>query len=98
MDTADGPVTAGPEQLVARIQDLQARLESVGDAATREVADELVSAIVQMYGAGLQRILDLLGGAGDGGPARSPPRSPRMRSSARCCSSTTCTQWRSRTA
>jgi Fe-S cluster biogenesis protein NfuA/nitrite reductase/ring-hydroxylating ferredoxin subunit len=51
---------AAPEQLVARVQELQERLEATGDAATREVADQLVSAVVQMYGAGLERILELL--------------------------------------
>jgi Fe-S cluster biogenesis protein NfuA/nitrite reductase/ring-hydroxylating ferredoxin subunit len=57
----------GIEQLVQRVQDLQIRLEATGDAATREVADELVSAVVQMYGAGLKRIVDLLAGAGEAG-------------------------------
>ncbi|HEY6523518.1 MAG TPA: NifU family protein [Solirubrobacteraceae bacterium] len=60
-----GPVA--PEQLVARVQDLQERLEATADAATREVADALVSAVVQMYGAGLERIVELLGGAGEAG-------------------------------
>jgi Fe-S cluster biogenesis protein NfuA/nitrite reductase/ring-hydroxylating ferredoxin subunit len=53
-----------PERLVQRVQDLQARLEATSDAATREVADQLVSAVVQMYGAGLERIVELLAGAG----------------------------------
>jgi Fe-S cluster biogenesis protein NfuA/nitrite reductase/ring-hydroxylating ferredoxin subunit len=62
MDTAG--VIPGPEQLVQRIQDLQERLEATGDAATREVADQLVSAVVQMYGAGLERIVELLAQGG----------------------------------
>ncbi|HET6864924.1 MAG TPA: NifU family protein [Solirubrobacteraceae bacterium] len=45
------------EQLVERVQDLQAQLESSAPSTTREVADELVSAVVQMYGAGLERIV-----------------------------------------
>jgi len=60
-------VIPGPEQLVQRIQDLQERLEANGDAATRDLADQLVSAVVQMYGAGLERIVELLAGAGDAG-------------------------------
>jgi Fe-S cluster biogenesis protein NfuA/nitrite reductase/ring-hydroxylating ferredoxin subunit len=55
------------EQLVGRVQDLQERLEAAGGAATREVAEELVSAVVQMYGAGLERIVELLAGAGEAG-------------------------------
>jgi Fe-S cluster biogenesis protein NfuA/nitrite reductase/ring-hydroxylating ferredoxin subunit len=60
-----GSVTA--EELVQRVQGLQERLEATGDVATREVADELVSAVVQMYGAGLERILSVLAGAGQDG-------------------------------
>jgi Fe-S cluster biogenesis protein NfuA/nitrite reductase/ring-hydroxylating ferredoxin subunit len=56
-----------PEQLVERVQDLQARLESTGVSGARELAEELVSAIVQMYGAGLERILDRLLAAGEDG-------------------------------
>jgi Fe-S cluster biogenesis protein NfuA/nitrite reductase/ring-hydroxylating ferredoxin subunit len=55
------------DQLVGRVQDLQERLEAAGDAATREVAEELVSAVVQMYGAGLERIVELLAGVGEAG-------------------------------
>lgn len=59
----DAEAMATPEHLVARVQELQERLEATGDAATRAVADELVSAVVQMYGAGLERIVELLIGA-----------------------------------
>jgi Fe-S cluster biogenesis protein NfuA/nitrite reductase/ring-hydroxylating ferredoxin subunit len=48
------------EQLVERVQELQGRLESSGDSGTRAVAEELVAAIVQMYGAGLERIIGTL--------------------------------------
>jgi Fe-S cluster biogenesis protein NfuA len=67
----DGPPVASadrPEALIARVQDLQARLdESGGEASTRALADELVSAVVQMYGAGLERILAGLFEAGEDG-------------------------------
>ncbi len=56
-----------PDDVLLRVQELQARLDSCGDAATREVAEELVSAVVQMYGAGLERIVGaLLSGGGEG--------------------------------
>jgi Fe-S cluster biogenesis protein NfuA/nitrite reductase/ring-hydroxylating ferredoxin subunit len=55
------------EQLVERVQDLQARLESSPESATREVAEELIAAVVQMYGAGLERILGTLFEAGPQG-------------------------------
>ena len=41
------------------MQELQAALDSAADVGTRELADELVSAIVQMYGAGLERVVGL---------------------------------------
>ncbi|PZS07650.1 MAG: hypothetical protein DLM64_14480 [Solirubrobacterales bacterium] len=66
MEAAAVP-TEGPEQLVSRVQDLQARLEAAPDPATREIAEQLVSAIVQMYGAGLERVLEGLFAAGEEG-------------------------------
>ena len=59
--------TEGPDELVLRVQDLQARLASSGDPATRHLAEELVSAVVQMYGGGLERIVELLDAGGEEG-------------------------------
>ena len=47
------------EQLVARVQELTGRLEDLDDEACRNLAEELTSAVVQMYGAGLERIVEL---------------------------------------
>jgi len=58
--------THAPEDLFERVQALQERLDANGDPHTRELADELVSAVVQMYGAGLERII---GGMFAAGPA-----------------------------
>jgi len=55
------------EQLVQRVQELQEQLESSRDSATRELAEELVSAVVQMYGAGLERVLTSVFEAGPEG-------------------------------
>jgi Fe-S cluster biogenesis protein NfuA/nitrite reductase/ring-hydroxylating ferredoxin subunit/phenylpyruvate tautomerase PptA (4-oxalocrotonate tautomerase family) len=49
-----------PEQLIARVQELTGRLEDLEDAACRNLAEELTSAVVQMYGAGLERIVELI--------------------------------------
>jgi Fe-S cluster biogenesis protein NfuA/nitrite reductase/ring-hydroxylating ferredoxin subunit len=47
-----------PEQLFARVQELQDQLDSSGaDPSILDLAGELVSAVVAMYGAGLERIL-----------------------------------------
>jgi Fe-S cluster biogenesis protein NfuA/nitrite reductase/ring-hydroxylating ferredoxin subunit len=59
------PVSA--EDVVGRVQELQAQLDSAGDSATREVAEELVSAVVQMYGAGLEKIFSALAAHGEAG-------------------------------
>jgi Fe-S cluster biogenesis protein NfuA/nitrite reductase/ring-hydroxylating ferredoxin subunit len=56
-----------PEELLERVQELQDRLDSIGDTATQKIAEELVSAVVQMYGAGLERILERLLAGGEAG-------------------------------
>lgn len=67
MGTATDPLTEDAQELVERVQDLQARLEAFGQSIPRGLADELVSAVVQMYGAGLERILaTLLQGGAEG--------------------------------
>jgi Fe-S cluster biogenesis protein NfuA/nitrite reductase/ring-hydroxylating ferredoxin subunit len=48
-----------PDQLIARVQQLTGRLEDLDDPACRELAEELTAAVVQMYGAGLERIVEL---------------------------------------
>src|ERR1700730_2295239 len=58
-------LSEGHEQLLQRVQELQARLDSAEDPATREIAEELLSAVVQMYGAGLERIVGSLLSAGE---------------------------------
>jgi Fe-S cluster biogenesis protein NfuA/nitrite reductase/ring-hydroxylating ferredoxin subunit len=52
------------DQLVERVEDLQAQLESTGESSTRALAEELVTAVVQMYGAGLERMVASLMDAG----------------------------------
>jgi Fe-S cluster biogenesis protein NfuA/nitrite reductase/ring-hydroxylating ferredoxin subunit len=56
-----------PEQLLDRVQELQARLESAGDPDTRALAESLVSAVVQMYGAGLEGVMRRLMAGGETG-------------------------------
>ena len=42
------------------MQELTGRLEDLDDPACRELAEELTGAVVQMYGAGLERIVELI--------------------------------------
>ncbi len=67
MDTAIKRSTEDGRELVERVQELQARLESSPDSSARDLAEELVSAIVQLYGAGLERILAAMMAAGSEG-------------------------------
>jgi Fe-S cluster biogenesis protein NfuA/nitrite reductase/ring-hydroxylating ferredoxin subunit len=48
------------EQLIARVQELTGRLEDLEPGDGRELAEELTGAVVQMYGAGLERIVELI--------------------------------------
>jgi Fe-S cluster biogenesis protein NfuA/nitrite reductase/ring-hydroxylating ferredoxin subunit len=68
------------EQLFARVQELQDSLESAPDSGTKDVAQELVSAVVQLYGEGLERILTMLfeGGEGAADFAASLPEDPLL--------------------
>jgi Fe-S cluster biogenesis protein NfuA/nitrite reductase/ring-hydroxylating ferredoxin subunit len=48
---------AGP---IERVQELTEHLDAVADPGIRGMVDELTSAVVQMYGAGLERIVEVL--------------------------------------
>jgi Fe-S cluster biogenesis protein NfuA/nitrite reductase/ring-hydroxylating ferredoxin subunit len=58
---------SGPELLVARVQELTAELEAAGAQVPAALAEELVSVVVQMYGAGLERIVGLCESTPGGG-------------------------------
>jgi Fe-S cluster biogenesis protein NfuA/nitrite reductase/ring-hydroxylating ferredoxin subunit len=60
----NGTAEAG---LVERVQELTARLDTIEDPAARELAEELTSAVVQMYGVGLERTLAAIKQAGPAG-------------------------------
>jgi Fe-S cluster biogenesis protein NfuA len=55
---------ADPELLLERVQQLSEQLEELPDPRARELASELVSAVIAMYGDGLERILDAISEAG----------------------------------
>jgi Fe-S cluster biogenesis protein NfuA/nitrite reductase/ring-hydroxylating ferredoxin subunit len=58
---APAAVAAQAVRLIERVQELQERLERAGDSETKRSAELLISALVQMYGAGLEHLLELLG-------------------------------------
>jgi len=59
---------AGPME---RVQELTEHLDAVADPGLRAIIDELTSAVVQMYGAGIERMLEIVDEAG---PAADPIR------------------------
>jgi Fe-S cluster biogenesis protein NfuA/nitrite reductase/ring-hydroxylating ferredoxin subunit len=62
-----GPTEASPEALLARVQELQSAVESAGESPPPELLEALLSSVVQMYGAGLERILAALAADGEDG-------------------------------
>jgi Fe-S cluster biogenesis protein NfuA/nitrite reductase/ring-hydroxylating ferredoxin subunit len=51
----------GDGQLIGRVEGLLEELETLGDPATRDVGLETVQAVLELYGAGLERIVGRLG-------------------------------------
>jgi Fe-S cluster biogenesis protein NfuA/nitrite reductase/ring-hydroxylating ferredoxin subunit len=56
--------SSAAEQLMERIEDLTAQLETLDDRRGQQIGEALTAAIIQMYGAGLQRIVEIIDGAG----------------------------------
>ena len=54
-----------PEELVERVQDLLGSLDDIADPGAQGVVQEFVGAILELYGAGLERILAVLDDAGE---------------------------------
>ncbi len=61
--TATGEPSVG--ELIERVQALTARLEQIADPRARDAAEELVSAVIGLYGHGLERLVEILDEAGD---------------------------------
>ena len=61
MSTTTEPVTDAV--LFERVQELQTQLDGAPPSGTKELADDLVSAVVQLYGQGLERIVGALADA-----------------------------------
>jgi Fe-S cluster biogenesis protein NfuA/nitrite reductase/ring-hydroxylating ferredoxin subunit len=55
------------DDLLERVRDLSDRVEAIADPAAREAAQELVGAVLEMHGAGLARIGEVLDEAGPAG-------------------------------
>ena len=58
-----------PGELLDRIQELSAAVDELPDAGARALAQEVVGAVIAMYGDGLRRIIEALERAGEAGAA-----------------------------
>jgi Fe-S cluster biogenesis protein NfuA/nitrite reductase/ring-hydroxylating ferredoxin subunit len=54
-----------PEALIQRVEELTAEVERLPDPIARRVSEDLVSAVIEMYGLGLSRIVEILDQKGD---------------------------------
>jgi Fe-S cluster biogenesis protein NfuA/nitrite reductase/ring-hydroxylating ferredoxin subunit len=58
---------ARPGELLDRIQDLSDQVDRLSDVRARVLAQELMAAVIAMYGDGLRRIMDVIGGSREAG-------------------------------
>lgn len=65
METIETTPKPRPDDLARRIDELETRLEAVADPAAREIADELVATVLDLYGEGLEHVFQALA---EGGP------------------------------
>jgi len=56
-----------PEELVERVQDLLGSLDDIADPFAQQRVQELIGAVLELYGAGLDRILGVVNDAGEPG-------------------------------
>jgi Fe-S cluster biogenesis protein NfuA len=61
---APGP---GPEELLARVQELSERAEKLADPLARELIAELLTTVITMYGNGLERIMAVIADSREAG-------------------------------
>jgi Fe-S cluster biogenesis protein NfuA len=60
---------AEPERLLERVQELSEAVDELPDPRARELASDLVAAVIAMYGDGLERILAAISESGEPGAA-----------------------------
>ncbi|MEO3973704.1 hypothetical protein [Streptomyces sp. CAU 1734] len=61
MSAATAPAAPAAERAGQRVEEILDRLAAAGDPAAAEAAEELVRALMEFYGAGLARVVALLG-------------------------------------
>ena len=69
MSEAPSPAGGGAEELIERVERLSGELEGIGDTHARAVAEELMASVLELYGEGLHRVMELVEEAGPEGKA-----------------------------
>jgi len=54
-----------PEELVERVQELLGSLDEIVDPVAQQRVQELIGTVLELYGAGLERVLGIVNDAGD---------------------------------
>ena len=54
-----------PEELVERVQELLGSLDEIADPVAQQRVQELIGTVLELYGAGLERVLGIVDDAGD---------------------------------
>jgi Fe-S cluster biogenesis protein NfuA len=54
-----------PEELVERVQELLGSLDEIADPVAQQRVQELIGTVLELYGAGLERVLGIVSDAGD---------------------------------
>ena len=57
---AERSEAVSPEALIQRVEELTAQVQQLPDPLARRTAEDLVSAVIEMYGHGLERIVEIL--------------------------------------
>jgi Fe-S cluster biogenesis protein NfuA/nitrite reductase/ring-hydroxylating ferredoxin subunit len=57
---AERSEAVSPEALIQRVEELTAEVQQLPDPLARRTAEDLVSAVIEMYGHGLERIVEIL--------------------------------------
>lgn len=63
----NGQIGYSADEVVARVQELTAQLDSLSDPTVRKTAQEFMRAIMELYGLGLAKVVQVLSDSGEAG-------------------------------
>jgi Fe-S cluster biogenesis protein NfuA/nitrite reductase/ring-hydroxylating ferredoxin subunit len=60
-------MATAPDELIERVQSLTAEIDAIGDPRASRASEELVGAVIELYGQGLERIFEAVSASSDSG-------------------------------